>query len=214
MKGYYESLLARDPREKVAVLGGLLSAGRAALPGLMTAGRSAMNFAGGAGRGLAGMELASGAGRAAQAGRTTAQIAQGASTAKGIYDTVKSPEPPAAPPGVKPGMKVGSLEARILRLVRMKLASGADWHLPVNALSYGAFALPYLSDTIHKNEGLTRALNAAGLLGLGATSADSLRQGDATAGYDLAGLGLMGAGLVHNMIRPTTHDTSTAPSGH
>lgn len=95
------------------------------------------------------------------------------------------------------------------RALRAKVAS-SDWHRPVNALSYAAFAAPYLSQRVHDNHKLTTALNAAGLLGLGATSADSLANGDGLAGYDLAGLGLMGAGLVHGALRPSP----TPGAGH
>jgi hypothetical protein len=105
-----------------------------------------------------------------------------------------------------------ALHPVVERALRAKVASGPglDWHRPVNALSYAAFAAPYLSQTVHDNHKLTTALNAAGLLGLGATSADSLAKGDSLAGYDLAGLGLMGAGLVHGALRPTP----TPGAGH
>lgn len=84
-----------------------------------------------------------------------------------------------------------------------KVAS--DWHRPVNIASYGAFALPYLFPSIHDNQKLTTALNTAGLLGLGATSAHSLAQGDPMSLYDLGGLGLMGAGVLHSALRPQQH---------
>lgn len=86
---------------------------------------------------------------------------------------------------------------------RAKIASETGWHRPINALSYAAFAAPYVSQSIHDNKPLSTALNTAGLLGLGATSAHSLAQGDNSAGYDLAGLGLMGAGMLHNTLRPS-----------
>lgn len=106
--------------------------------------------------------------------------------------------------------KGASVHPVVARALRAKTASGAGWHRPVNALSYAAFAAPYLSQTVHDNHKLTTALNAAGLLGLGATSADSLAKGDGLAGYDLAGLGLMGAGLVHGALRPSP----TPGAGH
>lgn len=84
-----------------------------------------------------------------------------------------------------------------------KVAS--DWHRPVNIASYEAFALPYLFPSIHDNQKLTTALNTAGLLGLGATSAHSLAQGDPMSLYDLGGLGLMGAGVLHSALRPQPH---------
>ena len=84
-----------------------------------------------------------------------------------------------------------------------KVAS--DWHRPVNIASYGAFALPYLFPSIHDNQKLTTALNTAGLLGLSATSAHSLAQGDPMSLYDLGGLGLMGAGVLHSALRPQQH---------
>ena len=106
--------------------------------------------------------------------------------------------------------KGASIHPVVARALRAKTASDAGWHRPVNALSYAAFAAPYLSQTVHDNHKLTTALNAAGLLGLGATSADSLAKGDGLAGYDLAGLGLMGAGLVHGALRPSP----TPGAGH
>ena len=120
-------------------------------------------------------------------------------------------------PGFQPQSTVKSasrseLPPVVARALLAKVASGPgfDWHRPVNALSYAAFAAPYLSQTVHDNHKLTTALNAAGLLGLGATSADSLAKGDGLAGYDLAGLGLMGAGLVHGALRPSP----TPGAGH
>jgi hypothetical protein len=97
--------------------------------------------------------------------------------------------------------KKADVHPLMARLALAKLGSGAGWHRPVNALSYGAFALPYLSETIHDNPKLTAALNAAGLLGLGVTSADSVRHGDPMAAYDVAGLGMMGAGMIHGALR-------------
>lgn len=116
-------------------------------------------------------------------------------------------------PGFQPQSTVkaasrSELHPLVERVLRAKLAS--DWHRPVNALSYAAFAAPYLSKRVHDNHKLTTALNAAGLLGLGATSADSVAKGDSLAGYDLAGLGLMGAGLIHGAVRPSP----TPGSGH
>lgn len=98
--------------------------------------------------------------------------------------------------------KTTSLHPVVEKAIRTKVAF--DWHRPVNALSYAAFAAPYLSKRVHDNEKLTTALNTAGLIGLGTTSADHLAHGDPTAAYDLAGLGLMGAGLVHGALRPST----------
>jgi hypothetical protein len=112
-------------------------------------------------------------------------------------------------PTVKSSAELPPVVARAL-LAKVASGPGFDWHRPVNALSYAAFAAPYLSQTVHDNHKLTTALNAAGLLGLGATSADSLAKGDSLAGYDLAGLGLMGAGLVHGALRPTP----TPGAGH
>lgn len=84
-----------------------------------------------------------------------------------------------------------------------KFASGDPaWHRYANAASYGAFMLPYLSERVHDNHALTTALNAAGLLGLGLTSADNVRHGDAMSLYDVGGLGLMGAGMIHSALRP------------
>ena len=126
-----------------------------------------------------------------------------AASAYGLYrHNRNSPSEQEAEP------KQAELHPLIERVLRAKLAS--DWHRPVNALSYAAFAAPYLSQTVHDNHKLTTALNAAGLLGLGATSADSLAKGDGLAGYDLAGLGLMGAGLVHGALRPSP----TPGAGH
>lgn len=96
----------------------------------------------------------------------------------------------------------GELHLVVERAIRAKLASGPGWHRPVNALSYAAFMAPYLSQRVHDNKPLTTALNAAGILGLSATSADSLAHGDGLAGYDLAGLGLMGAGMIHGALQP------------
>ena len=83
----------------------------------------------------------------------------------------------------------------------LKRAYHPSWHRPVNALSYAAFAAPYVSQTVHDNARLATALNAAGLVGLGATSADSVAHGDDLAAYDLAGLGVMGAGMLHSAHR-------------
>ena len=118
-------------------------------------------------------------------------------------------------PGFQPQSTIKSasrseLHPVVERALRAKVAS-SDWHRPVNALSYAAFAAPYLSQRVHDNHKLTTALNAAGLLGLGATSADSLANGDGLAGYDLAGLGLMGAGMIHGGLRP---DVKTAGFGN
>lgn len=119
-------------------------------------------------------------------------------------------------PGFKPQSTVkmssspGELNGVIARVLRAKFASGPAWHRPVNALSYAAFAAPYLSNKIHDNKPLTTALNAAGLVGLGATNADSIRHGDPIAGYDLAGLGMMGAGMIHSALRPSP----TPGAGH
>lgn len=119
-------------------------------------------------------------------------------------------------PGFHPQSTVKAASLRELhpcieRLLRAKLGSNDPaWHMPVNALSYGAFALPYVSQRVHDNKKLTTALNAAGLLGLGTTAAHSLSKGDTVAGYDLAGLGLMGAGLVHGALKPSP----TPGAGH
>jgi hypothetical protein len=134
-----------------------------------------------------------------------AALAAGAGLgAYGLYRALKKEEPT-----VKSSAELPPVVARAL-LAKVASGPGFDWHRPVNALSYAAFAAPYLSQTVHDNHKLTTALNAAGLLGLGATSADSLAKGDSLAGYDLAGLGLMGAGLVHGALRPTP----TPGAGH
>lgn len=137
-------------------------------------------------------------------------LALGGALAAGAYGLYRhsrnSPSEQEAEP------KQATLHPVVERALRAKVASGPglDWHRPVNALSYAAFAAPYLSQTVHDNHKLTTALNAAGLLGLGATSADSIAKGDGLAGYDLAGLGLMGAGLVHGALRPSP----TPGAGH
>lgn len=187
MEGFYERLAGL---EKGAFWGALAAGARTALPG---AARAAGSFLGGAGRGLAGMELAAGAGRAAQAGRTTAQIAQGATTAKGIYDTVKPPEPPPPPPGVKPGMKVGSLDARLAQLVRSKIAFGVGD--AVNVGSYGAMIGASLLPHEHPMHTL---LEGAGLVGLGGTTLAGMLGDPAERKpglKDLAGLALFGSAL-------------------
>lgn len=212
MTDFYERFASR---EKVAFWGALAAGARTALPG---AARAAGSFLGGAGRGLAGMELAAGAGRAAQAGRTTAQIAQGATTAKGIYDTVKPPEPPPPPPGVKPGMKIGSVEARLARVVLSKMASG--WHTPVELFGYGAFALPHAAQLLPDgpvkqtltSPGAKTLANTVGLASLGAATADSLRHGDDLAAYDAVGLGTMGAGVLHDYLRQRAQGSAPAPN--
>jgi hypothetical protein len=87
-----------------------------------------------------------------------------------------------------------------------KLADGfSPGHRALSAASYAAFALPYLSKTVHNNQGLSTALNVAGLAGLGGQAAHGLMHGDKPAAYDLAGLGLMGAGMLHQHLqdRPT-----------
>lgn len=81
-----------------------------------------------------------------------------------------------------------------------KLSSFSPVHRAVNAASYAAFALPYLSKTVHDNSRLSTALNAAGLLGLGSTAASSYLHGEKPAAYDLAGLGMMGAGMLHDHL--------------
>ncbi len=86
-----------------------------------------------------------------------------------------------------------------------KVAFSGDWHRPVNIASYGAFALPYIFPSIHDNHRLTTALNTAGLLGLGATAGHSYAQGDRMSLYDIGGLGLMGAGVLHSALRPQPH---------
>ena len=136
--------------------------------------------------------------------RNTALAASAGLGAYGLYRALKKEEPT-----VKSSAELPPVVARAL-LAKVASGPGFDWHRPVNALSYAAFAAPYLSQTVHDNHKLTTALNAAGLLGLGATSADSLAKGDGLAGYDLAGLGLMGAGLVHGALRPTP----TPGAGH
>ena len=190
MRGIYERYA---DFEKQALLGAVAQGAARAAPHLVNAGRAIGNFLGGAGRGLAGMELAQGAGRAAQAGRTTAQVAQGATTAKGIYDTIKPPEPPPAPPGVKPGMKMGALEERLARVVFSKIAFGVGD--AVNVGSYGAMIGASLLPHEHPWHSI---LEGAGLVGLGGTTIAAMAGDPAERKpglKDLAGLALFGSAL-------------------
>jgi len=123
---------------------------------------------------------------------------------KGTAGSFKMTTQPAFRPQstVKAGSDGSPRETAALGWV-LKMASGDPaWHRYVNAASYGAFALPYLSERVHDNHRLTTALNAAGLLGLGLTSADKVRHGDDLSLYDVGGLGLMGAGMIHGALRP------------
>lgn len=123
------------------------------------------------------------------------------------YDPLNIPLYGAAGGGIGGviGASLGGLTGAVHGAVNphAKHASGDPaWHRYANAASYGAFMLPYLSERIHDNHNLTTGLNALGLLGLGLTSADKVRHGDAMSLYDVGGLGVMGAGMIHSALRP------------
>lgn len=175
--------------EKLAFWGSLL---RGAGEFAYNAGRSMVPFLG----------VSEGAGLAGKAGYHAFQGTQAAKAAPSTFNMTSS-QPAFRPQST---LKVSSLRETAVRRALVgafvKHANEPGWHRAVNAASYAAFMLPYLSQRVHDNKPLATALNTAGLLGLGATSADQIRHGDALGAYDLAGLGLMGAGMIHNALRP------------
>jgi hypothetical protein len=150
---------------------------------------------------------------------TASKIGFGAATAYGVGNamnagqnkpSINTPLGQLGPPRPQQGMQVQAslndpfVEKIAFVILGPKFASDAPgWHRAVNAASYGAFALPYLSKRVHDNPRLSTALNTAGLLGLGATTSHNLAHGDKPAAWDLAGLGLMGAGMLHSHAQNT-----------
>jgi len=150
---------------------------------------------------------------------TASKIGFGAATAYGIGSamnagqngpSVNTPLGTMGGPSPQQGPKMASsldesfVEKMAFQILGPKVAGDfSPIHRAVNAASYGAFMLPYLSKRVHDNQPLSNALNTAGLLGLGATSAHNLAHGDKPAAYDLAGLGLMGAGMLHSHLKNT-----------
>lgn len=194
MVGFYERFA--EP-EKVAFWGALARMAPRAAPAAASAGRAALNV----GKGMMGVPLAQNATRGAQMAHNVGTGVGAINTAKGLYDSVKPPEPPPAPPGVRPGMKVGSLEARLLRLVRTKLAFGVQD--AINVGSYGAMIGATLLP--HKHPWHTY-LEGAGLVGLGGTTLASM-VGDPAERKpglkDLAGLALFGSALYDRYKHPS-----------
>lgn len=150
---------------------------------------------------------------------TASKIGFGAATAYGVGSamnaghngpSINTPLGTMGGPSPQQGPKMASsldesfVEKMAFQILGPKVAGDfSPIHRAVNAASYGAFMLPYLSKRVHDNQPLSNALNAAGLLGLGATSAHNLAHGDKPAAYDLAGLGLMGAGMLHSHLKNT-----------
>jgi hypothetical protein len=143
-----------------------------------------------------GAATAYGVGKAMNAGQNGPSI----NTPLGSFGSQK----PQTGFGVTASLNEPFVEKAALAILGPKFASEMPgWHRAVNAASYGAFALPYLSQRVHDNPRLSAALNAAGLLGLGTTTAHNLAHGDKPAAWDLAGLGLMGAGMLHSSHQNT-----------
>lgn len=186
MEGLYERLASR---EKVAFWGALARMAPRAAPGVASVGRAAMNV----GKGMMGVPLAQNATRGAQTAHNVGTGMGALNTAKGLYDSMKPPEPPPPPPGVRPGMKVGSVEERLLRVVLTKIAFGVP-----EAIDTASYAAMIGSKFVPHESPWHTYLEGAGLLGLGGTTLASMVQNPAERKpgmKDLAGLALFGSAL-------------------
>ncbi len=185
--------------EKTALVGGLALEGaktfgsKALSSGVgqfaYNAARSKVPFLGQAGKGL-GSTLGFNAGHVADSFKDPA----------GSFKMTTSQ--PAFKPQSTVKLSASLSETPSLGGLTKRASNDPAWHRAANAAGYGAFLLPYLSKRVHDNQDLTTALNAFGLATLGLTSADKVRHGDTMSLYDVGGLGVMGAGMLHSALRP------------
>jgi hypothetical protein len=189
--------------EKTALAGGLALAGAKAFGSKALssgAGQFAYNFARSKVPLVGGLIGQSGTGLASTLGFNASHIKDSFKDPAGSFKMTTSQ--PAFKPQSTVKLSASLSETLSLGGLTKRANDDPAWHRAANAAGYGAFLLPYLSDRIHDNQDLTTALNAFGLATLGLTSADKVRHGDSMSLYDVGGLGVMGAGMLHSALRP------------
>lgn len=111
--------------------------------------------------------------------------------------------PSVGVPGFPGFGKFNSLDERLTRLVKHAFdLHSIDIPRAVNTASYGAFLA---SQLVPHDSRWHKPLEIAGLLGLTGTSLHDISQGKPIGYFDTAGLGLMGAGMLHEHLTGGGH---------